>query len=97
MFDLVLSGSVSVGRLDASVGVLPHPRAIRVENVLLPTRVFDCFYSVFLNSLDRSIGEDGLLLAIGKDALNRAVWEYDLFGSVRVVLFYLLVGKLEYL
>ena len=75
LLNLVLRGAVGVRCLDSAVWVLPHPCTIRIEDVLLSTRVLDGLHAVLLDSLDCSVRKDGLLLAISEDAFDCAVWE----------------------
>lgn len=93
--DLVFSCAICVRCLDATVGVLSDTRTIWIKYVFLSTGILNCFDSVLLNSLNGAICKDGLLLSISKYALNRAIWEYYLFCTVRVVLLNLGVRELE--
>ena len=70
-----LRSSVRIRLLYSSIGVLSESSAIREQDVLLAGSVLDRFDAVALYSLNSAIREDRLFLAIGEDALDRAVRE----------------------
>ena len=73
--DLILGRAVCVRCLDAAVGVLPHSRSIRIQNVLLPTRIFDCLHAILFNSLDCAVSKYRLFLSVSEYTLYCAIWE----------------------
>lgn len=75
IFDGGFCGSVGIRFLDPAVWVLSYPGAIRKEDILLSASVLNGLDPILLNPLNGSISEDGLFLAVCKDALDRAVRE----------------------
>ena len=57
--------------------------------------ILDAAHSIFLNLLNRSVGENAFLFSIRIETLHCAVWEVDFFRAVREMLLDLLVLELE--
>lgn len=74
-FHAGLRSSVRIRLLYSTVGVFSETSAIREQDVLLAGSVLDCLDAVSLYSLNSAIGEDGLFLAVRKNALDRSIRE----------------------
>ena len=61
----------------------------------LSVRILNAAYSIFLNLLNRSVGENAFLFSIRIETLHCAVWEVDFLRAVREMLLDLLVLELE--
>ena len=75
MLDTSLSGSVWEGLFDPTIRVLSDSGSIGVKYVFLAIGVLNGLDAVLFDPLDCTIREYALFFTIGKDALDRSVWE----------------------
>lgn len=74
--------AVGISFTDFTIWELPNTDAIRIEDILLSIRKFNCFNSCFFNLLNCAVWEDTLFLSVFKDALYCPIRESTVKNKV---------------
>ena len=67
--------SIRIGLLYTTVWIFSNSCSIREKNVLLSASIFNCFHTILLNPLNRSISEDAFLFTVCENTFYCAIRE----------------------